>query len=81
MRGSGNFSSTITDHGPGEFTLTFTTAMPDANYVVIGSVSNNTTSTPSFSITSQAAGSFRIKVTDNLGNLVDPSIVNVTVVR
>lgn len=81
MRGSGNFSSTITDHGPGEFTLAFTTAMPDANYAVQGTVSNNTTNSPCLSITSQAAGSFRIKVTDSSGNLIDPSIVNLVVVR
>ena len=36
IRASGNVSS-ITDNGVGDFTLNFTTAMPDVNYVVIGS--------------------------------------------
>lgn len=33
IRASGNVSS-ITDHGTGEYTVNFTTAMPDANYCV-----------------------------------------------
>ena len=35
IRGSGNVSS-ITDNGNGDYTLNFTTAMPDANYAVSG---------------------------------------------
>jgi len=37
IRGSGNVSS-ITDNGTGDYTVNFTTAMPDANYNVCGSV-------------------------------------------
>jgi hypothetical protein len=33
IRGSGNVSS-ITDNGTGDYTVNFTTAMPDANYVI-----------------------------------------------
>jgi hypothetical protein len=36
IRGSGNVTS-ITDNGTGDYTVNFTTAMPDANYAVIGS--------------------------------------------
>jgi hypothetical protein len=36
IRGSGNVSS-ITDNGTGDYTVNFTTAMPDANYSAIGS--------------------------------------------
>ena len=36
IRASFNVSS-ITDNGTGDYTLNFTTAMPDANYAVIGS--------------------------------------------
>jgi hypothetical protein len=36
IRGSGNVSS-ITDNGTGDYTLNFTTAMPDANYCFTGS--------------------------------------------
>jgi hypothetical protein len=35
IRGSGNVSS-ITDHGAGDYSVNFTTAMPDANYSVHG---------------------------------------------
>lgn len=41
IRASGNVSS-ITDNGVGEYTVNFTTAMPDANYAVAGSVQNTT---------------------------------------
>ena len=36
IRASGNVSS-ITDHGTGDYTLNFTTAMPDTNYALTGS--------------------------------------------
>jgi hypothetical protein len=39
IRASGNVSS-ITDNGTGDYTVNFTTAMPDANYVFCG---NNST--------------------------------------
>ena len=31
----------ITDNGTGDFTINFTTAMPDANYVVVGNAKEN----------------------------------------
>jgi hypothetical protein len=37
IRGSYNVSS-ITDNGTGDYTVNFTTAMPDANYSISGSV-------------------------------------------
>ena len=40
IRASGNVSS-ITDNGTGDYTVNFTTAMPDANYAVMGSVGRN----------------------------------------
>lgn len=41
IRGSGNVSS-ITDNGPGEYTVNFTNAMTDANYAVTGSATTAT---------------------------------------
>jgi hypothetical protein len=41
IRASGNVSS-ITDNGTGDYTVNFTTSMPDANYSVGGSVRNST---------------------------------------
>ena len=43
IRGSGNVSS-ITDNGTGDYTVNFTTAMPDADYSVCGSSSSDTSS-------------------------------------
>lgn len=42
-RGSGNVSS-ITDNGTGDYTINFTTAMPDANYAVLCSTTITTDS-------------------------------------
>jgi len=39
IRESGNVSS-ITDNGTGDYTVNFTTAMPDANYSVVGTARN-----------------------------------------
>ena len=39
IRGSGNVSS-ITDNGIGAYTVNFTTALPDANYTIVGTVAD-----------------------------------------
>lgn len=39
IRASGNVSS-ITDNGVGDYTVNFTTAMPDANYAFVGTSSD-----------------------------------------
>jgi len=39
IRASGNVSS-ITDNGVGDYTVNFTTAMPDANYAVVGTAAD-----------------------------------------
>jgi hypothetical protein len=43
IRASGNVSS-ITDNNVGDYTVNFTTAMPDANYSVTGATANNDSS-------------------------------------
>ena len=40
IRASGNVSS-ITDNGTGNYTVNFTTAMPDANFAVVGACNND----------------------------------------
>ena len=56
---SNNFSS-LTDNGTGDYTFTFSTNMPDSQYVVTGSTGRN--ATPHFSLNSnaRAASNFRI---------------------
>ena len=54
IRGSGNVSS-ITDNGTGNYTINFTTAMPDANYAATGMCNDNGNTT---SITYRSSGLF-----------------------
>ena len=42
IRASGNVSS-ITDNGTGQYTVNFTTAMPDANYSISGTINHDNT--------------------------------------
>ena len=80
IRASGNVSS-ITDNTTGDYTVNFTTAMPDANYsVVIGSnpTGQNIGNT---SITSLVAGSVGIGSYSSTGAGHDRSIISVGVFR
>jgi hypothetical protein len=71
IRASYNVSS-VTQNGTGDFTINFTTAMPDANYAVtcnaadvnisaLGSIGLRTSTAP-------ATGSVRVGSTDGSGN-------------
>jgi hypothetical protein len=85
IRAAGNVSS-VTDNGTGNYTVNFTTAMPDANYVItgMGQESNSSrnravrgpmdglTTTTSFRITTVNAGN---------GDLLDFLYVHVAVIR
>jgi hypothetical protein len=66
IRASGNVTS-ITDNGVGDYTVNFTTAMPDANYVSICNSSRTDTINGSgnnyTSGTAPAAGSIRVIAT------------------
>jgi len=55
IRESGNVSS-ITDNGTGDYTVNFTTAMPDANYVAVASSQVSTTATNSVQMFSSVSG-------------------------
>lgn len=83
IRASGNVSS-ITDNGVGDYTVNFTTAMPDANYAAVFSYTNevNVQHAVGF-ITSQLAGSVRIvhHSATNSPNTADKAIVNVAIFR
>jgi hypothetical protein len=47
IRASFNVSS-ITDNGTGNYTINFTTAMPDANYAIAGTTDNSNGVSPTF---------------------------------
>jgi hypothetical protein len=63
IRAAGNVSSSITDNGTGDYTVNFTTAMPDANYCAVTSIGrfNSTTDFNSLFDNSRifATGSYR----------------------
>lgn len=92
IRASGNVSS-ITDNGVGDYTVNFTTAMPDANYSIVGSISPlyaannssfniNTVGTAGGVVESApTTSSFRFMTTSPGPSALDPKYVNVSVLR
>lgn len=80
IRASGNVSS-ITDNGTGDYTLNFTTAMPDANYSITGISNYNSGS--SMSCNSAVFSTTQAKVNTYYGVLVaeDSSLVCVQIFR
>ena len=77
--------STITDNGPGDYTVNFATAMPDANYAVNltsgGTTARTTANSPggagSFSTTSCPVVSF----IDSTSSFTDQAFMSVSVFR
>lgn len=85
IRSSGNVSS-ITDNNTGDYTVNFTTAMPDANYAVIGTAGAQATGSVTgmvFEISlSSSPTSSAVRVnTKQTGTFVDVTFVNVAVFR
>ena len=86
IRASGNVSS-ITDNGTGLYTLNFTTAMPDANYMVTGSTVGNSQNegqivTGSNNLSSQSTSSVQLAVMYCAnGSRNDVGQVNVAIFR
>ena len=83
IRASYNVSS-ITDNGTGEYTVNFTTAMPDANYSASGLCQRG--SPPRWLHLSSQAGptttsSVRVSITDYTANAGDSDYVTVAIFR
>jgi len=79
IRASGNVSS-VTKAGTGDYTINFSTAMPDADYAVSGSASDNS-NVPVVCTNTYAAGSLRILVINGVGGVLDRTYVNVVIFR
>jgi hypothetical protein len=77
IRAAHNVSS-ITDNGTGDYTINFTTAMPDANYSVVGATLYARTI---FGINTIATGSVRVTGYDEGSGYSDSSIFCVAVFR
>ena len=85
IRQSANVSS-ITDNNTGDYTINFSTAMPDANYVMHGSGSNSgTVSTPivimRWNTTAPTTSAGRIGTTNDAGSAVDNLYALISVFR
>lgn len=86
IRASGNVTS-ITDNGVGDYTVNFTTAMPDGNYCAVAtSAEESTISIPWNGSVTPATGSYRLicLYTSNLGGggtANDAQKVNVAIFR
>lgn len=83
IRGNGNVSS-ITDNGTGDYTVNFTTAMPDINYSIAGGgIADGTTFAMVFplSVATYLVGSVRVQVRQSGNALADYAIVTVSVFR
>lgn len=80
IRGQGNVAS-VYKNGTGDYTITFTTAMPDTNYAWSGSAVDSYGSNDTIvSEDSRTAGTLRIKVSHGTSKY-DVANVNVTLVR
>jgi hypothetical protein len=94
IRASGNVSS-ITDNGTGDYTVNFTTAMPDADYAITGTASRagtttqagaGVTVTPNDVVTARTSSACRIILLVNNGDgsydiAVDSAQVNIAIFR
>jgi hypothetical protein len=84
IRGSGNVASVL-KNAIGDYTVTFTTAMPDANYAVLGSVAGSTTVDQRSFITASnaalAAGSVRVLCVDVNNTVNDCNSQQVAILR
>ena len=85
IRDDGNVSS-ITDNGTGDYTVSFTTALPDTNYCVTGHANHNTTADNSRmflqSMTSlRTTSSIRVRTRGDGGTAVDSEVVDIAIIR
>ena len=80
IRASGNVSS-ITDNGTGDYTLNFTTAMPDANYSTIGMLAFGNRGFTQQQTAANATGSTNIRTVQESLGAVDPVAVYVAIFR
>jgi len=83
IRASGNVTS-ITDNGVGDYTVNFTTAMPDANYSCVTSAArtiNNAFMSSIYYSGGLVAGSARVRCWEDAGAAQDPNVFCVSIFR
>jgi hypothetical protein len=80
IRDSFNVSS-ITDNGTGDYTINFTTAMPDANYCAIGTTGPKGSNSEAFTIFSYTSSAVRINSSSGAGTAGDTTNINCAIFR
>ena len=83
IRASGNVTS-ITDNGTGDYTVNFTTAMPDANYSCVALTGESSLVGNPIKIIgarTYATGSVRLRAIDGSNVLVDSDQISVAIFR
>lgn len=81
IRGSGNVTSVL-KNAAGDYTVTFTTAMPDTNYVTLCTVQDAKTSTPFLKINSAVYTTTTVGLfCGGNGGTSDPTICSVAIFR
>jgi hypothetical protein len=82
IRASGNVSS-ITDNGTGDYTVNFTTAMPDANYSVVAGGYHVSGSYLSWGCTygTQTTTTCPIRMMQDNGNVIDSAVCTFSIFR
>jgi hypothetical protein len=80
VRGSGNVTS-LTDNGTGDYTVNFTTAMPDANFAVNATTNRLGYTSIGSSVYTYVTGNTNIVTRDSAGVAQDAQYVNVSVFR
>lgn len=83
IRASGNVSS-ITDNGAGDYTINFTTAMPDANYAVVFGEQTAATGGGQYANAmgiANIAGALTTNSVRMVGNTIDHTIVTASIFR
>lgn len=80
IRASGNVSS-ITDGGVGNYTVNFTTAMPDANFAAIPATGTTASNNEGVNVDTRNTSSVRIYVYNSSSALADDAYVAVAIYR
>ena len=81
IRASGNVSS-ITDNGVGDYTVNFTTAMPDANYAVFGMSGGIAIDDGGFGgATPKTTSAVRFSVINVVNNRQDDPNISIAIIR
>jgi hypothetical protein len=84
IRGSGNVSQ-VTRGATGDYTITFTNAMPDANYAVTGTAAVGSAALPRSvapaTTADMQAGSLRIRTSNDAGSYENCGIVSIAIFR